>query len=336
MDKGENMKIISTYNSITQNGKLKQKTGQYAFVIFRLLFFIGMIYITLYPILIMVSRAFRTPEDMLNPTVIWLPQHFTIKNFKIIAEIIDYKSTAILTARIAIISTLFTMVSCSMTGYALGRYKMRGKVILMTFAILTIVVPLQSYLIPIFFKFRFFDFFGVGKLIGLFTGNDVVIRLSESEISYYILAIFGMGIRSGLFILLFYQNFKGMPKELEDAARIDGCNEFKVFTRVMLPNASAPFLVTLILSLVWYWNDTVYDTILMRKTQLLAVKVADLKALVNASFMGLQKFGIEKNGVSETVLYFAAAILFIIPPLILYLIVQRFFMQSVERSGIVG
>ena len=330
------MKIPIKYNAIKQNGNRKNDVLQYAFIIFRLLFFIGMIYITLYPVLIMVSRAFRTPEDMLNPTVIWLPQHFTVKNFSIIAEIIDYSSTALLTGRIAIISTIFTMASCSMAGFAFGRYKLRGKVVLMTFAILTIVVPLQTYLIPIFFKFRFFDFFGAGKLIGLFTGTPLVVRLSESEISYYILAIFGMGIRSGLFILLFYQNFKGMPKELEDAARIDGCNEWKVFTRVMLPNASAPFLVTLILSLVWYWNDTVYDTVLMRKTQLLAAKVADLKALVNASFMGLQKYGIEKNGVSETVLYFAAAILFILPPLILYLFVQRFFMQSVERSGIVG
>ncbi len=330
------MDIFKKFNAIKQTGKLKQKILRYTFVAFRLLFFIGMIYIVLYPVLIMVSRAFRTPEDMLNPTVIWLPQHFTIKNFKIIAEIIDFKSTALLTGRIAIISTIFTMASCSMAGYALGRYKMKGKVVLMAFAILTIVVPLQSYLIPVFFKFRFFDFFGIGKLIGLFTGSPLVIRLSESEASYYILAFFGMGIRSGLFILLFYQNFKGMPKELEDAARIDGCNEWRTFTKVMLPNASAPFLVTLILSLVWYWNDTVYDTILMRKTQLLAIKVADLKSLINASFMGLQKFGIEQNGVSETVLYFAAAILFILPPLILYLIAQRFFMQSVERSGIVG
>ena len=330
------MNLTTRFSVAKQGFKLKQDIFGYAFKLFRLLFFIGMIYITLYPVLIMISRAFRTPEDMLNPTVIWLPQHFTVKNFKIISEIIEYKSTAVLTGRIAIISTFFTMVSCSMAGYALGRYRMKGKVILMAFAILTIVVPLQTYLIPVFFKFRFFDFFGIGKIIGLFTGKTFVVRLSESEISYYILAIFGMGIRSGLFILLFYQNFKGMPKELEDAARIDGCNELKVFTRVMLPNASAPFLVTLILSLVWYWNDTVYDTILMRKVQLLATKVADLKALINASFMGLQKFGIEKNGVSETVLYFAAAILFIIPPLILYLIAQRFFLQSVERSGIVG
>ena len=329
--------IIKKFSSNFNNkSKLQSNASSFVFKVFRLLFFIGMIYIVLYPVLIMLSRAFRTSSDMLNPTVIWLPQNFTTLNFKIAAELTEFETTALLTGRIALISTLFSMVSCSMAGYALGRYKIRGKAIFMALAILTVVVPVQTYLIPIFFKFRFFDFFGIGKIVGLFTGTTATVSLSESEISYYILAALGAGIRSGLFVLLFYQNFKGLPKELEDAARIDGCNEAKVFLRVMLPNASAPYLVTLILSLVWYWNDTVYDSILMRKTQLLAVKVADLKALINASFMSIQKYGIEQNGVSETVIYFAAGLLFIIPPFILYLIAQRFFMQSIERTGIVG
>ena len=135
---------------------------------------------------------------------------------------------------------------------------------------------------------------------------------------------------------MFYQTFRGLPKELEDAARIDGCNEGMVFLKVMLPNAGAPYLVTLILSLVWYWNDTVYGSILMRGTQLLAVRMGDLKNIINASFGGLQMYNIETNGISETVIYFAAALLFILPPLVMYLIAQKFFMQSVERSGIVG
>ena len=316
--------------------KLKRNAPHFLFVIFRTLFFIGMAYVVLYPVLVMLSRAFRTPDDMLNPQVVWLPQNFTLDNFKIVAEMTDFYGTALFTGRIAIICTLFTMITCSMAGYALGRYKMKGKVILMALAILTIVVPIQTYLIPIFFQFRYFDFFGFGSLFGLFTGNKLVVNLSGNEISYYLLSAFGMGIRSGLFVLLFYQNFRGLPKELEDAARIDGCNEATVFLRVMMPNAGAPYLVTLILSLVWYWNDTVYGTILLRKFQPLAVKIGDLKNVIASSFMGLQQYGIEPNGVSETVIYFAAALMFIVVPLIMYLIAQKFFMQSAERSGIVG
>lgn len=319
-----------------QTFRLKRKVPHILFVLFRTLFFIGMAYVVLYPVLIMLSRAFRTPEDMLNPQVVWLPQEFTLNNFTIVSEMVEFPETALMTGRIALISTLLSMVTCSMAGYALGRYKMKFKGVLMAFAILTIVVPVQTYLIPIFFQFRFFDFFGIGKLVGLFTGQDLILKLSETEISYYIMAAFGMGIRSGLFVLLFYQSFRGLPKELEDAARIDGCNEAGTFLKVMLPNAGAPYLVTLILSLVWYWNDTVYGTILLRKVQLLAVKIGDLRQIISASFMGLQQYNIEPNGVSETVVYFAAALLFILPPLVMYLIAQKFFMQSVERSGIVG
>lgn len=319
-----------------QSFHLKQRVPNVLFVLFRLFFFIGMAYVVLYPVLIMLSRSFRTPDDMLNPQVIWLPQDFTLSNFKIAWEMAGFGEALPITARIAIISTLFTLVTCSMAGYALGRYKMKFKSVLMGLAILTIVVPIQTYLIPIFFKFRFFNYFGLGEVVGWITGVPLTTNLCESELSFYILSAFGMGIRSGLFVLLFYQTFRGLPKELEDAARIDGCNEGTVFLRVMLPNAGAPYLVTLILSLVWYWNDTVYGSILLRGTQLLAVRMGDLKNIINASFGGLQMYNIEPNGVSETVIYFAAALLFILPPLVMYLIAQKFFMQSVERSGIVG
>ena len=316
--------------------RLKQKLPHIIFVLFRLFFFIGMAYVVLYPVLIMLSRSFRTPDDMLNPQVIWFPQEFTLNNFKIAWEMVGFGDALPVTARIAILSTLFTLITCSMAGYALGRYKMKFKTVIMALAILTIVVPIQTYFIPIFFKFRYFDYFGVGTVLGWITGTPLTRNLCESEFSFYILSVFGMGIRSGLFVLLFYQTFRGLPKELEDAARIDGCNEGMVFLKVMLPNAGAPYLVTLILSLVWYWNDTVYGSILMRGTQLLAVRMGDLKNIINASFGGLQMYNIETNGISETVIYFAAALLFILPPLVMYLIAQKFFMQSVERSGIVG
>lgn len=316
--------------------RLKQKVPHVVFVLFRIFFFIGMAYVVLYPVLIMLSRSLRTPNDMLNPQVIWLPQEFTLGNFKVAWEMAGFGEALPVTARVSIISTLFTLVTCSMAGYALGRYKMKFKGVIMALAILTIVVPIQTYLIPIFFKFRFFDYFGVGKVIGWITGVPLTTNLCESELSFYILSAFGMGIRSGLFVLLFYQTFRGLPKELEDAARIDGCNEGTVFLRVMLPNAGAPYLVTLILSLVWYWNDTVYSNILMRGTQLLAVRISNLKHIINASFGGLQMYNITPDGVSETVIYFASALLFILPPLVMYLIAQKFFMQSVERSGIVG
>ena len=312
--------------------EIKKKSSAVLVVILRTLFFIGMSYILLNPILIMLSRSFRSSQDMLNPTVIWIPQNFTIDNFKVAIEITDFWNTAWLTGRIAIISTICTLVITAVTGYALARYKLKISKILIAFVVLTIVIPPQTYLIPIFFQFNNFDYFGVGSLIGLFTGTPITANLTMSESSYYLLSIMGLGIRSGLFILIFFQFFKQMPKELENAARIDGCGEIKTFVRVMLPNATSPFIVISMLSFIWYWNDTFYSNILMRNQMMLANKVANIQELIRLSFSGQAR----GDGATETVIIFAAALLFIIPPLIIYLFAQRFFMESVERTGIVG
>lgn len=312
--------------------RLQARVPHILFVLFRFVFFFGMVYVLLYPLLIMVSRAFRTVDDMLNPAIVWIPQHFTLENFTHAAKLMEYGQTMPLTARVTILSTLCTMVSTSMAGYALARYKVPLKKLMIVVILLTIIVPAQTYLIPIFFQFRFFDFFGFGSLIGLFTGQKLSINMSSNEVSYYIQAILGMGIRSGLHILVFYQFFRNMPQELEDAARIDGCGEAGTFVRVMLPNALAPFVVVFILSCVWYWNDTFYSTIMLRNTPMLANKLNNVKELLLAEFGGASR----GDSVTETVVIFSAALLFILPPLIMYLIAQRFFIQSVERSGIVG
>ena len=298
----------------------------------RFLFFFGMSYILLNPILIMLSRSLRSAEDVLNPTIIWIPQNFTLANFKVAFDLMDFKNTAWLTGRISVISTLLTMAIASVTGYSLARYKTFISKPLIVFVTLTIIIPPQTYLMPLFFHFNNFNLFGIGSIIGLFTGKTLSVNLTSNEISYYILAALGMGIRSGLFILIFYQFFRQMPKELENAARIDGCGEFRTFTKVMLPNASAPFLVAFLLSVIWYWNDTFYSTVLMRNKMMLANMVSNMQELIRTSYGGIGR----GEGAAETVIVFAGALIYILLPLIIYLCLQKFFIQSVERTGIVG
>lgn len=159
------------------------------------------------------------------------------------------------TLRIVLISTVFSTVSCSMAGYAIGRYHLKANKLLIVMAVLTFLVPMQTYIIPLFFRMKYFDFFGIGSLIGLFTGNPLTINLTNTEVPYYLLNALGSGLRSGIFILLFTQIFRGLPKELEDAARIDGAGEFRIFARIMVPNAASAFLVEVIMCVVWNWND---------------------------------------------------------------------------------
>ncbi len=315
--------------------QIKRHTPHIAYSIFRYAFIIGMAYVLLYPILIMATRAIRPAADMSNPSIVWIPTGVTWENMQKAWTMLDYPTTTLFTGRIVLISTVLTLISCSMAGYGLARYKMKLGGLCTVLAILTIVVPMQTYIIPLFTQMRFFSPLSISNIIAWASGTDLknlTIELTNTEWCYYVTAALGSGLRSGLFILVFRQFFIGMPKELEDAARVDGCSEVRTFVQVMIPNAGAPFLVVALFSIVWYWNDYYFAQMMMSGRSMFSTKISVVRRMV-AGFGQSQS---SSNGLSESVIIFAAALLFIIPPLLLYLYLQKYFVQSIERTGIVG
>ncbi len=317
--------------------QLKRHVPGILYNIFRYAFIIGMAYVLLYPVLIMLTRAIRPAADMNNPSVVWIPSGITWENFQIAWNMIDYPTTVLFTSRVVVISTILSLISCSMAGYALARYRMKFGGLCMAIAILTIVVPMQTYIIPLFTSMRFFSPLNVSNIVSMITGlplESITLNLTNTEWVYYVTAALGSGLRSGLFILVFMQFFKGMPKELEDAARVDGCSEARTFVQVMIPNAGAPFLVVTLFAIVWYWNDYYFAQMMMSGQSMFATKIAILKRIVAKSSESAQaQFD---GALGQTVIVFAGAMLFIIPPLLLYLYLQKYFVQSIERTGIVG
>jgi len=198
---------------------------------------------------------------------------------------------------------------------------------------------MQTYIIPLFTSMRFFSPLNIMQyvhmVISLFVDiplESMTLNLTNTEWSYYVTAALASGLRSGLFIVVFMNFFKGMPKELEDAARVDGCSELRTFVQVMIPNAGAPFLVVTLFSIVWYWNDYYFAQMMMSGRTMLSTKISVVKRIVSQ----IDYIPKSESGLGETVVVFAAAMLFIIPPLVLYLYLQKYFVQSIERTGIVG
>lgn len=307
-EKGE--KRMNYYDT----SRIKRRIPGITYSIFRFFFVLCMAYVLLYPILVMFSRAVRPAADMLNPSIVWIPSGFTLKNVREAWELMNFGPTAIYTTRIVIVSTLLSLVSCSMAGYALARFRLKITSACAAIAIFTIVVPMQTYIIPLFTQF---------KQLGL----------NNTEWSYYLPAAFGSGLRSGLFVIVFMQFFKGLPKALEDASRVDGCSEIRTYLQVMLPNSGPVFLVVSLFSIVWYWNDYFFAQIMMQRGTVLATVVSNLRRMVNGVN---QAMGGSTDQYSEMVVVYSGALLFILPPLILYLFVQKYFIQSIERTGIVG
>ena len=295
------------------------------------LFIFGLCYLFLFPLIYLFSTAFQSEESLLDPTVLWIPNSFSVDRVKKLMELLNYKDSAILTAVIAVFSTLMSVISCSLVGYGFARFKFRLKGPAFALVILTIIMPVQVILIPSYVNFRFFDF---GGLLRILPGKENYINLLETPWTFILPSVFACGLKNGLFIFIFRQTFAGMVKELEEAAQIDGCGAFKTFVKIMFPLAKSTIITVIIFSFVWHWNDYYSSTTyFVGETRPIMAMIGDLTESLHQSGV------INSVSVGQFVMrsYFACgALLAVLPPLILYIFLQRYFVESIEKTGIVG
>lgn len=318
------------YTAIKNNGKqAASKIGPLIAKIIMYVFLCSLSYVLLYPLLYAVSQAFRTAEDVYNANVIWLPTKLTLDNFKTLWNGINYLELFKNTIIICLFAALMQVAVSSLTGYGFARFKFKEKGVWMIVLLLTVVVPPQIVSIPNFFLYKQFDPLGLLALIKNLTGIDIQIGLLDSFAVYLLPALLGQGIRSGIFILIFRQFFHGLPQELEDAAYVDGAGPVKTFFKVMLPNCKPAIVVVFLFSIVWYWNDTYIGSMYTESLETVSVRLA----LINSDITTL---GLQVDRMTQSLFTQAGVLISITPLLILFLICQRAFVESVERTGIVG
>ncbi len=303
--------------------------GKTAWSIIRAFFLISIAFVILYPLMYMLSMSFRSAIDFYDVTVVWIPKHFTLENYKKVIFEMGMSDPLLNTAVISVVSTALQIFVAALTGYGFARFKFRGSGILFIFVIITIMMPAQMINIPNYLNMRNLDFFGIIELI---TGKSSPINLVNSYLSFIVPAVMGQGFMAGLFILIFRMLFQGMPVELEEAATIDGCGYFSTYMRVMLPNAKTAIVISSVFSLVWYWSDYYGPYVFLTSIRTLSVYLMDFFQIVNQYLPS-----VHRNNVYYTIpLQQAACVFSILPLLILFLLSQKFFRQGLERSGIVG
>lgn len=314
--------------------QLKAKSTSLVINIVKFLFLAGMCYLFLFPILYLIVSAIQDPATANDPTIIWVPKQLSLTNFKNAIEQLDYAKSFSLTFFVTFFGILAVLTSCSMVGYGFARFNFFEKNIAFIFVIILIIIPPQTTTIPTFINFRFFDMFGILTLLEKMGIGKGYWQLTGSPVAMILPALFASGIRSGLAIYIFRQFFLGQPKELEEAAKIDGCGAFGTYLRVMLPLSSPAIITVSVLSAVWYWNDTFYTSIFFNNDQRPIASALDILriSLDQDKLSGHLGF----NAFEAKGLLAAGALLCIIPILIFYFIIQRKFTESIERSGIVG
>lgn len=297
------------------------------------LLLIGVSFILMYPLLYMLSNAFKPIEQAYDASVIWIPKSLTLDNFVDAIKALNYWDALQNTILVSFVSALLQIVSCMLAGYGFARFEFKGKKILFALVILTIIVPQQLVAIPTYMQYRRFTFFGVTKLFPFLTGGKGYVNLIDSPLVFYLPAMLGAGFKSGLFIFIYRQFFRGLPKELEDSAALDGCGLPRTFLQIMLPNAKPAIVTVFLFSVVWYWNEYYAPAMYMSNRPTLSTALAVIK-------YNLAQTGAAGANYLDAFLYItrvqAAALLVIAPLLIMYIFAQRFFTESIERTGIVG
>ena len=282
-------------------------------------------FVIFYPLLYMLSQASRDFSDLYDPSVVWLPKHFTLDTFKIAFDTMDYVPTALTTGFIAIACTLLQLVSCSLAGYGFARFKFPFKRLLFAVCLFSTIVPMQMIAIPSYMELRYFNMLGIGSIIQLFTGE--LPGINNTIWAVLLPALLANGIRGSIYIFIFRQFFRGIPLDLEDAAYIDGAGPMSTFVRIIMPNAGAPFLVVFILSLIWYWNDGIYVTLFYTTEHIMS---SSLLGILSAFTVTGSQYTITETLAIQQ----AGAVLMILPPLILFLFLQRFFVESIDKTGL--
>jgi len=313
--------------------KLTNRSLLIASRILRAIFLLGMTYVLLYPVLFLASNAFSDYMDKLDPTVIWIPKHPTLKNFILADQVIGFASSIWKTLTMMVPSVLIQVVVSLFVGYGFARFKFKERELLCSFLIFTIIVPVQTIIIPLYVHFRFFNFWGLGNFLALHTGEPLTFNLLNTNWPFYILSAFGVGIRSGLYIFMARQFFRGMPVELEEAAWVDGCGPFRTFFTIMVPNVGSIVIVITLFSIVWHWNDYFLSVMFFVEEYPLTVAVTVLQDRLSVLTQNIRP---EDMALAQSAVLEAACFVVIVPLLILYIFAQRYFTESITRTGIVG
>lgn len=312
--------------------KIANKSKDIGWKTLRGLLLIGFCFAILYPLIIMLSKTFMSLDDIMDNSVLFFPKKISFVFLESAIKQLNYwtslKNSMLLSFFAMIVQTF---ISC-FVGYGFARFAFPLKNFLFLIVIITIVIPPQLIMVPLYLLFQYFDPLGIITLI-----NGDSINLLNSFTPFVLLSLTGQGLRNGLFIFLFRQFFTSMPKEIEEAAIVDGAGVFQTFFKVFIPNVITPIVTVALFSFVWQYNDTIYSGLFLKTLKVLPMMYRNLYGVVEMRFEGMIITNIDVRLAFIVSGLKATGVLLILAPVIfIYAAGNRFFVQSIERTGIVG
>ena len=296
----------------------KEKQGFLkVFCIYALLICIGFIYLN--PILQMLSKSFMNLDDLLDSSINWIPSKFILSNYAQAAKSMDFWASLGKSIILAGVPTLCNLISCAIIGYGLARFEFPFKKVVLAVIVFTFILPSQVTMIPTYALYSQIGILG-------------------TILPFVVPPLLGMGINAPIFIMIFWQFFRQVPKVLIEAAQIDGAGYFKSFFRISLPSATPAFITVGLFSFVWYWNESylteMYVSGVMTKSgwTSLVIQLDNFASNYN-SYATTAASG--ATSINEAI-NMSGTMLSILPLLLMYFVLQRYFVESIDKTGITG
>ncbi len=293
--------------------------------IVRLVLLIGISYVILFPFIAKIFGSFMGMEDFVDVTVRMIPKNWTLDTYAAIILENNYLQAFVNTAFLSLTCAVLQTLICCVVGYGLAKFRFRGSKLIMLFVVLTMIIPHRTIQLALYQHFRYFDVFGI---INLITGGTL--QLTNTDVPLMMLSLTGLAFKNGLFIFMMRQFFAGVPDELEESAYVDGSGVYRTFLQIILP-LSIPMMITIfLLSFSWQWTDNFYTTLFYsgRNAKWLMPNIVSVPPSLVTNYPG--------QGLFYSAIHNTCALLIMAPLVIIYLFCQRYLIQGIERSGIVG
>lgn len=255
----------------------------------------------IYPILWLISSSLKPSNEIFTQTSLWI-RHLTFKNYLTGWQGIEGISFGRFFVNSFIISTLSVLgnvVSCSLTAYAFARLNFRFKGLWFALMIMTIMLPNHVKLIPQYIIFH--DLGWINTIWPLVVPHWLA--------------------TDSFFILLIVQFIRGIPRELDESARIDGCGHFSIYFRMILPLSRPALITTALFTFYWTWDDFFSQMIYLNNVKGFTVP------------LGLMSM-VAQTGISNWGGLFAMSFLGVVPVIILFLLFQKYFVEGISTTGL--
>ncbi|MBQ7778973.1 MAG: carbohydrate ABC transporter permease [Clostridia bacterium] len=299
--------------------------------LFRFVLLLGISYVILFPFYTKIASSFMGRDDFIDVTVKLIPRRPTLDTYKAVIENQGYLDGLLGTASLSFVCAILQTFVCAIIGYGFAKYKFKGRKLLFALVVFSMVIPHQTLRHSFYMRFQNFDIgigeFGILKMFGI-----EQIDMLGTYLPMVILSITGLAFKNGLFIFMLRQFFSGVPDELEESAYIDGYGPFKTFFKIIIP-ISIPMLITVFLfSFAWQWTDNFYVDLfglIDNKGIFLLNEIQGIPGILKVK-------GYPGEALFTAAVYSTEAILIMLPLVVIYLFCQKYLVQGIERSGIVG